>query len=231
MQRLSADPEWSVSPSGLPTVVPYKLPPDVLNNIITPLPAGSDDSQTGMNLNFIGAAMFPQVQETFVPLTKTLDQVDADRFDHALDHPVIVTSHDAVENTTAQNVITIPENAGVGIYLGTTRIEASYDPVIKDYVWNNPWSFEKDNENMKTLPGLWDDGDAWPFLPKKESPAISQKFPIYYTFQAVGLGKTTLTFILNDTLHATPKTLTFQFNVVEAPATPANANEVDGSEK
>lgn len=180
-----------------------------------PPPDGS--SQYGFNLNFIGAAMYPQTQDTFVPLTETLD--DFDLFDHIFDHPVVVSERDAVENTTSENVITILQGSGVVVYLGKTWIQASYDAITNDYLFKNPWSFEKANSNLEGPLGWFDGAVAlFPEASKNQlkNQELCQKFTIYFPFKAVELGRTTVTFTRQDVLHAKSKVLTFQFNVVAA---------------
>lgn len=182
--------------------------------------SGDFPDPNGMNLNFIGAALFPQTADTFVPLTQTLEDVEADDEPPCV-NPIVFTKRDALENTTAENIITMAQGQWIKIDLGKAWIEGTYDHKNSGYVFKNPWSLQQDNKNLNPIMGGWDDEGARPvFPPKKQWSGMTEKYGVYYCLYAAAVGETTLTFTYRGQFSTEPKTLTFHFNVVEMPAAP-----------
>jgi hypothetical protein len=175
-------------------------------------PADAQPSTSGFDLSSI-SALFAQTQDTFTALQTDLLDVCADN--EPFVNPIVLTQRDALENTTVENIITIAQGRCIRINLGKTWVEATYSN--GDYLFKNPWSLQQDNENLKAVPGGWDeDGARLTLPPKKEQGKLCQKFGIRYLFHAHFLGLTTLTFTCQDQLHGHPKTLTFCLNIVAA---------------
>ncbi|MBX9578112.1 MAG: hypothetical protein K2W97_06520 [Chthoniobacterales bacterium] len=191
--------------------------------------SGDFPNPTEMNLNFVGAAMFPQVADTFVPLTETLEDVEADDEPPCV-NPIVFTKRDALENTTAENIITMSQGQWIKIDLGKSLIEGTYDHQNSDYLFKNPWSLQQDNKNLNPLVGGWEDEGARPvFPPKKQWSRMTEKYGVYYCLYAAAVGEVTLTFTYHGQFSTAPKVLTFRFNIVEAPAAPASSGNEDGS--
>ena len=189
-----AERSVAASPSGLPTTPSVYNP--AFSDITTPPPANNDNLQDGMNPNFIGAISNP------------FPEVDP--------NPIKVTKKDAVEKTTPENIITIPLGRQISIYLKKKSFPG------------NRWFLETDNDHIQSL-----NSNGVPFLMTALVQTLEDvesgyegpfKYSDWYIFKACSLGETVLTFQTNDELVCHPETLTFRFNVVEAPATSDNSN-------
>lgn len=232
----------AASPPGVPTVPSYSNP--AFSDITTPSSASGNDSQNGMNPSFIGATT-PQEPDTFVTVDEDLDCVGNPIVDPKL-HEIVITQKDALEKCAGEKIINIPQGYPIRINLKKTLVKAIVSQ--GEHEWDNPWSFQQDNNNLH--PFAWGgifafyQGDdksqfscggggkpGWMEIPKELNDC--QKINITYFFKACSLGQTTVTFNYESkpVPDHQPKTLTFRFNVVEAPTAPANGNEVDHSEK
>jgi hypothetical protein len=94
------------APTGLPTVPPYWNTP--YNELTTPLGVSpmpgliSPYATYGMNLNFIGAVMFPQVASTFIALQTSLLNVDASNPAALLQVQLTMSEYENAVQSTSQ---------------------------------------------------------------------------------------------------------------------------------
>ncbi len=228
---LLAERSLADAPSGLPEGTSDNSFPDLGDGATQPL-ADNNSLQNGMNSNFEGTSIFPQEQTTFVPLTKTLEDVIAGDEPPCI-HPIVFTKRDALENTVEENIITIPQGQWIKIDLGQSWIEGVYNDKASSegYIFHNPWSLQQENKNLKPLMGGWEDEGARPVMPpKKQWCSITQKYGVYYCLYATAVGETKLTFTYHGQFSTQPKTLTFQFNVVQAPTPPVIPDDSNNEE-
>jgi hypothetical protein len=96
------------SPSGLPTVPNYYNPAysdltPASGPGISPMPGAISPYATyGMNLNFIGAVMFPQVASTFIALQTSLLNVDASNPSALLQVQLTMSEYENAVQSTSQ---------------------------------------------------------------------------------------------------------------------------------
>lgn len=173
-----------------------------INFLQPPAPANGNNSQDGMNPNFVGAINNP--------------------FPELDPNPINVTKKDAVEKTTPENIITVPQGRQISIYLKKKSFQGN--PLERWFLGINNDHIQSLNSNgvpyvntalVVTLEDV-ESGYDGPYT-----------YSDWYIFKACSLGETVLTFQTNDELACHPETLTFRFNVVEAPATPAPSEDGD----
>jgi hypothetical protein len=94
------------SPSGLPTTPTYwNTPYDGITTAVgaSPMPGAISPYATyGMNLNFIGAVMFPQVASTFIALQTSLLNVDASNPSALLQVQLTMSEYENAVQSTSQ---------------------------------------------------------------------------------------------------------------------------------
>ena len=235
--------------AALPTVPKYFDPKDPSQPQPPTADAGDFPNPNGMNLNLIEVPLFPQTADTFVPVDEDEDLIGNPIVDPKL-HDIVITQKDAVEEGAGEKTINIPQGYAIRINLKKTLVKATVSQ--GEHEWDNPWSFQQDNNNLH--PFLW--GGIFAFYQGDDKSQFScvgggkpgwmeiskqlndcQKINITYFFKACSLGQATLTFNYESepVPHHQPKTLTFHFNVVEAPAasdaSASNNNEDASSEK
>ena len=91
--------------AALPTQPTYYNPANPTDPLALPPPLGQQISPYatyGMNLNFIGAAMFPQVQSTFSALQSSLLNVDASNPATLLQVQLTMSEYENAVQSTSQ---------------------------------------------------------------------------------------------------------------------------------
>ena len=225
--------------AALPTVPKYFDPANPSQPQTPAADSGDSPNPTGVNLN-IGAAMFPQTADTFVPLQTDLlhaqtDLLHAlDPFQYILDDAIVLlTRSDAVENGTEENTITLTLGQKVDIRLHESWIMKDFPSgegmefkcnVMKSS-FHDYWSYQQDNDPLRYLDGE----DYW--APESFEARTRAESQVDQCFQAVELGPTTITFTreANSLLLTKDETLTFRFNVIEAPAAPVADESSSGN--
>ncbi|MBM3856764.1 MAG: hypothetical protein FJ390_02230 [Verrucomicrobia bacterium] len=100
----------AASPQGLPTIYPFFNPAFsqltettfVLSNSPFSSAVVSAYATYGMNLNFIGAVMFPQVASTFIALQTSLLNVDASNPSALLQVQLTMSEYENAVQSTSQ---------------------------------------------------------------------------------------------------------------------------------
>ena len=99
----------ATSPQGLPTIPAFYNPPFASISATTYVLASSPMKGTispyatyGMNLNFIGAVMFPQVASTFIALQTSLLNVDASNPSALLQVQLTMSEYENAVQSTSQ---------------------------------------------------------------------------------------------------------------------------------
>lgn len=217
---------------GVPTMPKYFDPANPSQPQTPAADSGDAPNPTGMNLNFIGAAMFPQTADTFVPLQTDLLHA-LDPFQYILDDAIVLTRSDAVENGTEENTITLTLGQKADIRLHESWIMKDspsgegmeFKCNVMKSSFHDYWSYQQDNDHLRYLDGE----DHW--APESFEARTRSESQVDQCFQAVELGPTTITFTreANSLLLTKGETLTFRFNVIEAPAAPVADESSSGN--